>query len=90
MLKELINKILWHPDYDAKDYEITYLHRAGDKEKGDKSISLTKSISMENMLINDSFIIYEEGPITRHIPFHRILKIRNKKTKEILYEKTIK
>jgi uncharacterized protein (UPF0248 family) len=89
MLKELINKIIWHPDYDSKDYEIVYLHRVSDSEREDykgQSI-LNKIITMDKISIEDSFIVYNVNNQIRHIPFHRILEIRNKKTGEILYKK---
>ncbi|AEF96381.1 DUF504 domain-containing protein [Methanotorris igneus] len=81
MLKELINKILWHPKYNPEDFEIVYLHRGAENNK--KVISMEKVISMDEVHIEGSFIVHD----TTHIPFHRILEIRNKKTKEILFRK---
>ena len=81
MLKELINKIIWHPDYSPEDYEIVYLHRE------DKDIN-TKRISMDRIGIKGSFIILERGCEITSIPLHRILEVRNKKTGEILYRKS--
>jgi uncharacterized protein (UPF0248 family) len=67
MLKELINKILWHPDYDPKDYEIIYLHRVSDKEKieteGMENNILRKIIEMNKISVEDSFVIYERDEI---------------------------
>ncbi|ABR55195.1 Protein of unknown function DUF504 [Methanococcus vannielii SB] len=75
MLKELINRLLWHPKSSPKDYVIIYLHRGAPDNK--------KSISVNNIIINDSFLVFNET----HIPFHRILEIKNLKTGEILYKK---
>ena len=85
MLKELINKILWHPDYSPKDYEIIYLHREG---KDGKCNNVKKKISMDSISIKGSFIILERGYEITSIPLHRILEIRNKKTGEVLYRKS--
>ncbi|WP_292459907.1 RNA repair domain-containing protein [Methanothermococcus sp.] len=87
MLKELINKIIWHPNYNPKDYEIVYLHRIGNNEKRNKDQSILKAITVDKILIEDSFIIYEVNNRTIHIPFHRILEVRNKKTGKVLYNK---
>ncbi|AEH07224.1 RNA repair domain-containing protein [Methanothermococcus okinawensis] len=92
MLKELINKIIWHPSYDPKDYEIVYLHRVSNSEKKEyegQSV-LNKTITMDKISIEDSFIVYKVNNQIRHIPFHRILEIRNKNTGEILYKKVKK
>jgi len=75
MLRELISKILWHPKFNPEDFEIVYLHRGAEDNK--------KVISMDEVHIEGSFIVYN----TTHIPFHRILEIRNKKTKKILFRK---
>ncbi|EHP87368.1 DUF504 domain-containing protein [Methanotorris formicicus] len=75
MLKELINKILWHPKYNPGDFEIVYLHRGTEDNK--------KAVSMDEIHIEGSFIVHD----TTYIPIHRILEIRNKKTKEILFQR---
>ncbi|HIQ39241.1 MAG TPA: DUF504 domain-containing protein [Methanothermococcus okinawensis] len=85
MLKELINKILWHPDYSPEDYEIVYLHRE-ESERGYDNIK--KRISMDRISIKGSFIILERNYEITSIPLHRILEIRNKKTGEVLYRKS--
>ncbi|ABO35685.1 Protein of unknown function DUF504 [Methanococcus maripaludis C5] len=75
MLKELINKLLWHPDYNSEDYLIKYLHRGAENDE--------KSVPLKNIVIEDSFLVFDET----HIPFHRILEIVNLKNGEILYKK---
>ncbi|MBA2862375.1 DUF504 domain-containing protein [Methanococcus maripaludis] len=75
MLKELINKLLWHPDYNPEDYNITYLHRGAKNDE--------KAVPLKNIVIEDSFLVFDET----HVPFHRILEIVNLKTGEILYKK---
>ena len=85
MLKELINKIIWHPDYSPEDYEIVYLHREGGNRGCD---NIKKRISMDRINIKGSFIIIERDYEITSIPLHRILEIRNKKTGEVLYRKS--
>jgi len=74
-LENLINKIIWHPELNPGDYEIVYLHRGAENNK--------KTIPMDKISIEDSFIIYEES----HIPLHRILEIKNLKTGKTIYDK---
>ncbi|GBF36289.1 MAG TPA: DUF504 domain-containing protein [Methanothermococcus okinawensis] len=85
MLKELINKILWHPGYSPEDYEVVYLHREGSSGKCN---NLKKRISMDSICIKGSFIVFERDCEVTTIPLHRVLEIRNKKTGEILYRKS--
>jgi uncharacterized protein (UPF0248 family) len=75
MLKEILNKIFWHPDYNKEDFEVVILHRG---VEGDK-----KAIPLEDVEIKGNYLIYFDT----YIPLHRILEIRNKKTGEILYKK---
>ena len=75
MLKEILNKIFWHPDYNKEDFDVVILHRG---VEGDK-----KTISLEDVEIKGNYLIYFDT----YIPLHRILEIRNKKTGEILYKK---
>ncbi len=74
-LKDIINKIFWHPDYNKEDYEIIILHRGGKDNK--------KSINLEDIKLEGNFIIYYDS----YIPLHRVLAIRNKKTGELIYSK---
>ena len=85
MLKELINKILWHPNYSPEDYEIVYLHREGRVGGCDNT---KKRISIDKISIKGSFIVFERGCETTFIPLHRIIEIRNRKTGEVLYRKS--
>ncbi|MBW9221475.1 DUF504 domain-containing protein [Methanothermococcus sp. SCGC AD-155-C09] len=90
MLKELINKIIWHPDYSAEDYEIIYLHRVSQREihksKESDSTPIHKKIPISEVFIEYSFIVCNVNNKKTHIPLHRILEIRNKRTGEILYK----
>ncbi|HIP16788.1 MAG TPA: DUF504 domain-containing protein [Methanothermococcus okinawensis] len=92
MLKELINKIIWHPDYSAEDYEIIYLHRVGPrgdhKNKESNPTHAYKKVPISEVFIEYSFIVCNVNNQRTHIPLHRILEIRNKRTGEILYKKS--
>ncbi|ACV25222.1 DUF504 domain-containing protein [Methanocaldococcus fervens] len=75
MLKEILNKIFWHPNYKKEDFEVVILHRGAEGNK--------KVIPLEDVEIEGNYLVYFDT----HIPLHRILEIRNKKTGEILYKK---
>ncbi|AXI25778.1 hypothetical protein CFE53_06455 [Methanofervidicoccus sp. A16] len=85
MLKKLINKIIWHPNYSPEDYEIVYLHR---EERDGKYCNIKKIVPIDKISIKGSFIVFERGCETTSIPLHRILEIRNRKTGEVLYRKS--
>ncbi|AIJ05162.1 hypothetical protein JH146_0312 [Methanocaldococcus bathoardescens] len=75
MLKEILNKIFWHPDYKKEDFEVIILHRGAEENK--------KIISLDDVELKGNYLVYFDT----YIPLHRILEIRNKKTGEILYKK---
>ncbi|ENN96746.1 hypothetical protein J422_00476 [Methanocaldococcus villosus KIN24-T80] len=74
MLKDIINKILWHPKYKREDYYLIILHRG---EKDNKKI-----IPMDKIKLEGGYIIYNDT----YIPLHRVLEIR-KKNGELIYKK---
>ena len=75
MLKDILNKIFWHPDYKKEDFEVIILHRGAEENK--------KIIPLDDVELKGNYLIYFDT----YIPLHRILEIRNKKTGEILYKK---
>ncbi len=75
MLKDILNKIFWHPDYKKEGFEVVILHRGAEENK--------KIISLDDVEIKGNYLVYFDT----YIPLHRILEIRNKKTGEILYKK---
>ncbi|MCQ6254277.1 RNA repair domain-containing protein [Methanocaldococcus sp.] len=79
MLKEILNKLFWHPNYkdNIDNFEIVIIHRGGKDNK--KVIPLSEVKIKGNYL----YLIYEDT----YIPLHRILEIRNKMTGEVLYKK---
>ena len=92
MLKELINRIIWHPRYSVEDYEIIYLHRVNQKRvsKNKKNSIIYKKIPMSGVSIKHSFVLYDVDNQRAHIPLHRILEIKNRRTGEILYKKILR
>ena len=81
-IREILNKIKWTNKESYSDYYIIYLHRGVPLNQ--KEICFDKIIK-----ITPSFIIFKSNEFNEetYIPFHRILKIYNKKTDEILWEK---
>ncbi|WP_423792614.1 RNA repair domain-containing protein [Methanocaldococcus indicus] len=73
-LKELINKIIWHPNYNLDDYELIIIDRSKEDNK--------KAISLNSIKLKGNYIIIGDT----YIPLYRILLIRNKKTGEIIYK----
>jgi uncharacterized protein (UPF0248 family) len=65
MARNIINMILWHPEMDINEIEITYIHRGapGDLKK-------INGNSLER--VERGFLILNEGT---QIPYHRIVKI---------------
>jgi uncharacterized protein (UPF0248 family) len=82
MIRDILNQILWDKRLRAEDYTITFIHRGAEN---DKKIIPFQSITT----ISTSFFGYEEGAEYIIIPFHRILKIENIKTGEIIWQKRV-
>jgi uncharacterized protein len=75
MARNIVNMILWHPDMQINDTEMTYIHRG---VPGDlKTINGTSIARLDR-----GFLILKEGT---QIPFHRIIKITYKN--KILWKK---
>ncbi|ACX73057.1 Protein of unknown function DUF504 [Methanocaldococcus vulcanius M7] len=74
-LKDILNKILWHPKYKKEEFELVILHRGAKNNK--------KVIPLENVDIKGSYIVYEDT----YIPLHRILMIRKKGRGDVIYSK---
>ena len=81
-IRDILNKLKWDPSFRMKKHQflIQYTHRGA---PGDNIVVCYTQI---NKVRSDSFEIWNETEIVR-IPFHRIEKIFNKETHEILYKK---
>ena len=75
MARNIVNMILWHPDMQIAETEITYIHRG---VPGNLKTINGKSIAG----LDRGFLIFKEGT---QIPFHRIIKITYKN--KILWKK---
>ncbi len=75
MARNIVNMILWHPDMQIAETEITYLHRGAPENL--KTINGTSIAGLDR-----GFLILREGT---QIPFHRINKITYKN--KILWKK---
>jgi uncharacterized protein len=77
MARNIINMILWHPDMQITETEITYIHRGLPENL--KMITGDSIIRLER-----GFLILKEGS---QIPFHRIVKITY--NNKILWQKQL-
>lgn len=81
-IRKILNQIKWDSNKTLADYEIIFLHRGAPED--------LKTYPAEKMQeIESSYLLFidEETDEDIVIPFHRIRKIYNKKTKEIVWEK---
>ena len=75
MARNTINMILWHPEMQITETEITYIHRGAPGN--------LKTINGDSIdRLDRGFLILKEGI---QIPLHRIVKITNKN--KILWKK---
>ena len=75
MARTTINLILWHPEMQINETEITYIHRGAQG-----NIKKINGESIER--VERGFLILKEGI---QIPFHRIIKIEN--NNKVLWKK---
>jgi hypothetical protein len=80
MIRDILNQILWDKRLRAEDYVITFIHRGAENDE--------KTVPFQSITtISTSFFSYKEDAEDIIIPFHRILKIENIKTREIIWKK---
>ena len=69
-IRDILNRIIWHPEEDASKYEIVFIHRgAPGNLKSIPAWSITR--------VNPQSFEYSLGGESARIPFHRIVVIRN-------------
>lgn len=80
-LRDVFNRFLWNRRLNPEDYTVTFTHRgaAGDR----RTVSCSRVVK-----VGGSWFLYQEGATEVFIPFHRVLEVKNTKTKEALWEKT--
>ena len=84
-IRDLLNKIRWDESniLSPSKIEITYIHRGAPRDEKTVLFSDVKDVLSAFFTIESELFPDEKT----NIPFHRILKIRNIKTSEILYQK---
>jgi uncharacterized protein (UPF0248 family) len=65
MAKNILNLMLWHPEQDISQCQVTYLHRGAPE-----NLRTIQGSQVEKL--EKGFLILEEDV---HIPYHRIIKI---------------
>ena len=80
-IREYLNMIRWDSKIKEEEFEVSFLHRDDGSEK--------KTISFHQITtISSSWFHYmNQYNIETLIPFHRILEIRNTRTKEIVWKR---
>lgn len=85
LIRKILNKLKWDSEKNISDYEILFLHRGAPDDLKKYPADKIKEIKISYLLFLDD--TQEEDVL---IPFHRIRRIYNKKTNEIIWEKEIK
>ena len=77
VLRDLLNKILWDSKENRFNYEITFIHRGAYLDEKRLSCGSIKEV-------RSSWFTYDSENEEVLIPFHRIIRILNINTKEII------
>ena len=83
LIRKMLNQLKWDSHQNISDYEITFLHRGAPNDLKTYPAERIKEIESSFLIFFDE--TEEEGEVV--IPFHRIRRIFNKKTNEIIWEK---
>jgi uncharacterized protein (UPF0248 family) len=81
-IRELLNKIKWHRDFDPGDYEVHILHRGVLGNVKVIPVSCITEISSGGFKFRD----VDGGE--KIIPYHRVLLIRNRVSGDVLFAKS--
>ncbi|MEM2942665.1 MAG: RNA repair domain-containing protein [Candidatus Bathyarchaeia archaeon] len=79
-LKNVFNRILWDRRVKGGDYSITFIHRGAPHDE--KTIVAS---SLRN--VGRSWFTYDDHGEEILIPMHRIVKVENLKTGDVLWRK---
>ncbi|MHA1267207.1 MAG: DUF504 domain-containing protein [Candidatus Helarchaeota archaeon] len=82
IIRKFLNQLKWDPHKNLSDYEITFLHRGAKPD----NLKTYPAEWIHDIKISYILFINEENEEVV-IPFHRIRRISNKKTQEIVWEK---
>ncbi len=83
LIRKLLNQMKWDNNKNLSDYEITFIHRGAPNDLKTYSAARIKAIKSSYLI----FVEEEEEVGEVVIPFHRIQRILNKKTNQIIWEK---
>ncbi|MHA1276612.1 MAG: RNA repair domain-containing protein [Candidatus Helarchaeota archaeon] len=81
LIRKILNQIKWDKSKNSMEYEITFLHRGAVGNRKTYSATQIKDIKSSYLIFNET-----EGDEVI-IPFHRIRRIFNKRTNQIIWEK---
>lgn len=84
IIRKLLNRLKWDSDKNISDYDITFLHRGAPNDLKTLSANRIKEIKQSYLLFFDE--VHDEEVV---IPFHRIRRIINVKTNEVIWEKSV-
>ena len=78
LIRDILNRILWHPEECADDYVILFIHRGAPND--------VKMVSASSILhVNPQSFDFCIGDDYGHIPFHRIVEIRDVKRDKVVW-----
>ena len=83
IIRKILNRIKWDSQEDVVNYEITFLHRGAPDDLKTYPAERIKEIKGSYLLFVD--VENDEGEVI--IPFHRLRRIYNKKTNELVWVK---
>lgn len=84
LIRKILNRLKWDSEESINDYEITFLHRGAEPE----NLKTYPAEWIQEIKISYILFLNEEQEEVI-IPFHRIRRIYNKKTKETIWAKLI-
>ena len=77
-IREILNRIFWHPNEDPRNYEIVFIHRGAPNDL--KVIPAWCVVK-----VNPGSFEYSLGGENARIPFHRIVEIRDAKSGKVVW-----
>jgi uncharacterized protein (UPF0248 family) len=81
-VKNIFNRILWDQRVSRGDYRITFIHRGAPR---DEKAIVASSVRQ----VGRSWFTYNDRGEEVLIPMHRVTRIENLKTGEVLWRKRI-
>lgn len=85
IIRKILNQIKWDSKKNVVDYDIIFIHRGAPGDLKTYPANKIKEVKASYLLFLEEE--EEEGEVV--IPFHRIRRIYNKKSNQIVWEKPI-